>query len=114
LLGTNNILLKKSHIDEGYQGIDEVFLPNTATIATLEVLRCLRAARQEEKPYPADALDALIAAITTLRDKEASNITAGYSKTIYLITDGKSPMNTADKELIQKSLTEDKITLKVV
>jgi ATP-dependent DNA helicase 2 subunit 2 len=111
---TNNILLQKTSIDEGYQGIDEIFLPGTPTISTLEMLRRLRAAKEEEKPYPADPLDALIAAITTLRDKDVSNLSAGYRKTIYLITDGKSSMNTNDKELIQKSLIEDNITLKLV
>lgn len=111
--GTDNVLLKKSHIKEGYQGIDEIFLPGMPTIATLELLRCVRATTKEEKPHIADPIDALIAAITTLRDKE-SGISAGYKKTIYLITDGQSPMNTDDMELIQQNLINDNITLKVV
>lgn len=83
------------------------------TIATLELLRCIRATTKDEEPYPADPIDALIAAITTLRDKD-SQISAGYKKTIYLITDGQSPMNTDDMELIQQNLIDDNITLKVV
>ena len=83
-------------------------------MSTLELLRCLRASRKEEKPHHADPLDALVAAITTLNNKDVGGSTSTWRRTIYLITNGQSSMNTSDMEAIKNKLTEDLITLKVV
>jgi ATP-dependent DNA helicase 2 subunit 2 len=106
--------LESTDVKQGYEGIDEIFKPDQPTIATLELLRCLRASKEEEKPYTADPLDALVAAITTLNNKQVGGTTNTWKRTIYLITDGMSIMNRSDVKLIQDKLIEDNITLKVV
>jgi ATP-dependent DNA helicase 2 subunit 2 len=68
----------------------------------------------EQMPFKADPLDALVAAITTLNNKEVGGTTNTWRRTIYLITDGKSKMNKSDVKLIQDKLIESNITLKVV
>ena len=52
--GTHNHLLRSTEVTEGYDGIDEIFLPQQADIFTLDLVRSLRAAVPEEKPHPAD------------------------------------------------------------
>lgn len=89
-------------------------LPEQPTLATLELVRCLRAATPKENPHLGDPLDALVAAITTLNHKPSGGVTNTWRRTIYLITDGKSKMNIDDVALIKSRLRDDNITLKVV
>ena len=47
---THNIV-RRNGVDEGYEGVDEVWPPSRPTLATLDVLNALRPAR---RPTPCD------------------------------------------------------------
>lgn len=113
-LRTNNTLLRSNKDLEGYLGVDEIVVPDQPTLHTLELVRCLRATTTEEDPFPADPMDALVAAIASICDKAVSGTTDTWSRTIYMITNAMGEMNTDGWIDVQNRMIDQKISLKVI
>ncbi|MCO5590245.1 hypothetical protein L7F22_044214 [Adiantum nelumboides] len=113
-LRTNNTLLKGNEDLQGYLGVDEIFLPDQPTLHTLELVRCLRATTTQEEPFPADPMDALVAAIASICDKTVSGTTDTWTRTIYIITNAMGEMNTDGFADVQNRMINQKISVKVI
>ncbi|PWN41771.1 SPOC domain-like protein [Ceraceosorus guamensis] len=115
---TNNAVAGDGTTKQEYLGINEMFSPAQPDLNTCELVRALRASKDSEEPHRADPLDALIAAICTLTDKDRGGINSSskntWSRTIYLITDAMTKFNQDDSALIQQRLEEENIQLKVI
>ncbi|PWN36529.1 SPOC domain-like protein [Meira miltonrushii] len=111
---TENTLLKGNPKLPGYRGVNEFVLPEQPTLHTLELVRSLRAAKKDEDPFPADPMDALVAAISSICDKAVSGTTDTWTRTIYMITNAMGEMNTDGWIDVQNRMIEQKISLKVI
>ncbi|PWN23548.1 SPOC domain-like protein [Microstroma glucosiphilum] len=118
---TNNAIVDADNADdaanEGYAGIDEIAQLGQPTVATLELLRLLRACGEDEGGHDADPLDALICALTSLSDKNRGGQSASaksYKKTIYLITDARHRMNKDSVDAIATKIRDERVSLRVI
>ncbi|KAK0531090.1 ATP-dependent DNA helicase yku80 [Tilletia horrida] len=112
---TNNIINSEQG---GYEGVDMIWPIKQPNLETIEIVRKLRAAKREDAPKKADPLDALVVAVSTILNPEASGLKTSqkdtWTRNIYLITDASQPMDITDVDSIKNSLIEQKIGLKVV
>lgn len=65
---------------------------------------------------PSIALDALVAAISTMTDPSRGGTKPGskHKKIIYLITDARNPLNTADSQLIKDKIVNEDFHIRLL
>ncbi|WFC99118.1 ATP-dependent DNA helicase yku80 [Malassezia yamatoensis] len=108
---TTNNIVRRNGVQEGYEGVDEIWPPSRPTLETLELLSALRPA---QKKTLCDPLDALITAIVTMMQKNYGEPSDSWTRVIYLITRADTLLNTADVEMIQERLLQDNIQLRIM
>ncbi|CAO1630381.1 unnamed protein product [Sympodiomycopsis kandeliae] len=102
---------------EGYRGVDELARLGQPTVATLELLRSLRAVQEGEGGEHPDPLDALICALTAMGDPDRGGVnptSKSWKRTIYLITDARHAMNKDSTDAIADRIKEDGVSLRVI
>lgn len=103
---------------DDYKGIDEIFWPAVPTLDTLDLVQSLRAVHPDQKAPTADPLAALVDAIQLSSDPQRGGIKGSqkttWKRTVYLVTDGRSPFGFDGAEAISDKLKDENITLRLL